>query len=297
MRGVLAALVLLTGVARAADLKKPIAFSRVGSGPAIVFLHGLGGDGSVWNEVAARLRDRWTVVTVDLPGHGASGAPSDGRIDFERIAGQIADVVKQEKLAPAVLVGHSMGAGIAARVALVDPASTRALVLVDGFLARLPFPAAARADLRRELLGSRDQALKTFYGRIAATPAQADRVARAAAKVAPDLFVGYLDWAAEHELGERAAGLVMPVALFAGTMFLESPTDDAHTKEALRRIGYASVTTLTVERFGASKHWLWWDEPDHFHAALDGFLAKLPPLPPPPPEATAPAPKPRKRRR
>jgi 3-oxoadipate enol-lactonase len=287
---------LVAGPARAAELKRPIAFTKSGSGPAIVFIHGLGGDGSVWDEEVARLRDRWTVVAVDLPGHGASGAPPDGRIDFERIARQIADVVKHENLAPAVIVGHSMGAVIAARVALADPSTTRALVLVDGFLARLPFPPAARADLRRELSGSRDQALKTFYGRIAASPAQADRLARAAAKVAPDLFVGYLDWAAEHELGDRAAALTAPVALFAGSWFLDAPAgDDAQTKAALRRVGYAAVPTLTIERFGASRHWLFWDEPAHFHAALEAFLAKLPPLPPPPSEAPAAPPKPRPR--
>jgi pimeloyl-ACP methyl ester carboxylesterase len=293
----IAACAVAVGAAHAAELKKPIALQKSGSGPAIVFIHGLGGDASVWSDVVARLRDRFTVATVELPGHGASGAPSDGRIDVDRIAAQVADVVKQEQLAPAVIVGHSIGALVAARVPLADPSTTRAVVLVDGFLARLPFPAADRAELRRALQGSRDQALRNFYGRVASSPAQAERVARAATKVAPDLFVGYLDWAADHELGDRGAALTMPVALFGGAWLLEAPVEDAaRTKEALRRAGLGAVTTLTVERFANSKHWLWWDEPERFHSALEAFLARLPPLPPPPEPTPPPKPKRPKRR-
>ncbi len=56
-----------------------VAYDRCGSGPAIVLLHGGGGTRQEWQEAgyAQRLQDRFTVITLDLRGHGESGLPTD----------------------------------------------------------------------------------------------------------------------------------------------------------------------------------------------------------------------------
>jgi pimeloyl-ACP methyl ester carboxylesterase len=56
-----------------------IAYDRSGTGPALVLLHGGGRDRADWHALGyvARLRERFTVITVDLRGHGASDAPAD----------------------------------------------------------------------------------------------------------------------------------------------------------------------------------------------------------------------------
>ena len=50
-------------------------FRVAGSGPAIVLIHGLGGNSSTWNTVQTRLAHRFTVIAHDLLGHGKSDKP------------------------------------------------------------------------------------------------------------------------------------------------------------------------------------------------------------------------------
>ena len=54
-----------------------LAFERRGDGPALVLLHPLGADRRAWDPVVDRLARERTVVTVDLPGFGASSPLPD----------------------------------------------------------------------------------------------------------------------------------------------------------------------------------------------------------------------------
>ena len=56
-----------------------VAYDRSGTGPAIVLLHGGGSMRQEWHEAGyvRRLRDNFTVITVDLRGHGESDLPTD----------------------------------------------------------------------------------------------------------------------------------------------------------------------------------------------------------------------------
>mgnify|MGYP002682509722 CR=1 FL=1 len=56
-----------------------------GSGPPIVFLHGLGASATTWNAVAETLSDRHLTMAVDLLGHGESPCPDDPE-EFSRDA-------------------------------------------------------------------------------------------------------------------------------------------------------------------------------------------------------------------
>jgi pimeloyl-ACP methyl ester carboxylesterase len=98
------------------------------SGPRVVFVHGLFGQGRNWTTIAKGLADRHRVTLVDLPNHGHS--PWSDRVDYldmaERLAEQVASYGE-----PVTLVGHSMGGKVAMQLALRHPDLLRALVVVD----------------------------------------------------------------------------------------------------------------------------------------------------------------------
>ena len=106
-----------------------LAHSRVGAGPTVLLVHCLGGDRNEWREVSARLAKSHTVIAVDLPGHGQTPAVAAPSLDA--IADDLAALLRAEKAAPAIVIGHSLGGGVAAHLAERHAALVSALVVVD----------------------------------------------------------------------------------------------------------------------------------------------------------------------
>jgi pimeloyl-ACP methyl ester carboxylesterase len=99
--------------------------------PPLVFVHGFACAHSDWDAQVAHLSPRHRTVAVDLRGHGASpGTPAECSI--ERYGADVAEVMRELALAPAILVGHSMGCRVAIEAALQAPARTKGVILVDG---------------------------------------------------------------------------------------------------------------------------------------------------------------------
>ncbi len=84
--------------------------------PAVILVHGWACDGNYWSAQLNDLKAKYTVVTVDLAGHGASGR---NRSDWSmgNFGEDVAAVARQLQNAKLVLVGHSMGAPVALEAA------------------------------------------------------------------------------------------------------------------------------------------------------------------------------------
>ncbi|HWI22546.1 MAG TPA: alpha/beta hydrolase [Baekduia sp.] len=102
----------------------------IGEGPAVIFLHGLGGNWQNWLENLPALASDHRCIAVDLPGFGESALPADS-VSVDYYALWVADLVRTLGLPSATLVGNSMGGQIAAEVALQTPELVDRLVLVD----------------------------------------------------------------------------------------------------------------------------------------------------------------------
>ncbi|MGY1811291.1 alpha/beta fold hydrolase [Blastococcus sp. SYSU D00820] len=98
------------------------------SGPRVVFVHGLFGQGKNWTTIAKGLADGHRVTLLDLPNHGHS--PWTDRVDYvdmaELVAAELASFGE-----PVTLVGHSMGGKVSMQLALRRPELLRGLVVVD----------------------------------------------------------------------------------------------------------------------------------------------------------------------
>lgn len=193
MRKALPALVLLIGACRAAPIPDAarypagtglqakyvvvdgtrLRYVEEGTGPAVLFLHGLGASIYAWRDVITPVAGAgFHAVAFDNRGFGGSDMPASGYrpSDYARLT---LDLIDSLHLSNVVLVGHSMGGEIAALAALQDPRKVRALVLVDaaGFGTHLPLlTRLARAPLvGRVLAGFRgrkavEKTLRSTFG-------------------------------------------------------------------------------------------------------------------------------------
>jgi pimeloyl-ACP methyl ester carboxylesterase len=119
-------------------------------GPPILLVHGTAAWSGFWSAVSSHLAAAgWRVIAVDLPTFGYSDHDPKARYDRTSQALRLAFVLRASAGAPAVVVGHSFGAGAATELALRDPGAVRRLVLVDAALGRLDPPANAHSAIER----------------------------------------------------------------------------------------------------------------------------------------------------
>ncbi|HLQ23771.1 MAG TPA: alpha/beta fold hydrolase, partial [Gemmatimonadales bacterium] len=118
-----------------------IRYVEGGAGPAVVFIHGFGASLYTWRRtLPAVAAAGFRAIAFDNRGFGFSDKPAHGyaNADYTRLVLGFLDSLH---VSEAVLVGHSMGAAIAAAIALATPQRVRGLVLMDaaGFGTRWPF--------------------------------------------------------------------------------------------------------------------------------------------------------------
>ena len=100
-----------------------------GAGRPLLLLHGFTGRGTSWGTHATAFARRARVITVDLPGHGRSGTAAPDRMTVERTADDLAAILRRLDAVPADVVGYSLGARIALRLAIAHPDVVGRLVL------------------------------------------------------------------------------------------------------------------------------------------------------------------------
>ncbi len=99
--------------------------------PVLLLLHGSNASLFTWEKWSERLSDTYRVVSVDLPGHGLTGATPNGDYSNAGMANFVAAFADKIGLKTFALAGNSMGGGVAARFAEEHPERVTALILVD----------------------------------------------------------------------------------------------------------------------------------------------------------------------
>ena len=99
--------------------------------PSLVLLHGFQSNAHTWDTFSAAMAGTYHVVALDQRGHGDTDWAPGGEYTPEAFIRDIVGFIEALQLAPAMLVGHSMGGRHAAMVAADHPACVRKIVIVD----------------------------------------------------------------------------------------------------------------------------------------------------------------------
>lgn len=241
-----------------------------GGGAPVVLVHGAGDQAGGWAKVAPRLAKTFSVVAVDLAGHGGS-APASGPIPFAALLAGFDGALKAVPEGKVTLVGNSLGAWVAAVWATEHPGRVSHLVLVNGGPLRgdrpdLTLQPKNRAEADRTLAALRDPSAPMIPDfvvddviREAATGPIA-RLAAEAKSMEPYLLDGKL------------SGFTVPVDLLWGASDRLLSVD--YAKRLLAQLPAARLTTIP-----ACGHVPEAECPDRFTVALLRVLRD--PLPEP----------------
>ncbi|MGA5198407.1 alpha/beta fold hydrolase [Streptomyces exfoliatus] len=244
-----------------------VAYERVGQGPPLVFAHGAGLDGRMWQPQLAGLADEFTVVAWDEPGAGrSSDVPSGfGLADYARC---LAAVIDDLRLGPAHVAGLSWGGTVVLELWRLRPELVRTLVLADtyaGWKGSLPpEEVQARVDgVRRMLAAPAEKFDPTLPGLFAGDP-PADFVPLLTAMaddVRPHSLRTQLFVMAEADQRDLLPEITVPALLLWGELDARSPLDVAHAfQEAI------PDTTLVV--LPGTGHVSNLEQPERFNRAV-----------------------------
>jgi pimeloyl-ACP methyl ester carboxylesterase len=250
-------------------------YEQTGSGPQLLFIHGMCGDATVWSGQVARLADRFTCITYDRRGHSRSPSGTEPE-SVETHAADAAALIEALHLDRPLVVGSSGGARIA-----VELARTRPDLLAGAVLSEPPIfslePAAARE----------------FMAEVGATVAPAAQTGGPRAAV--DAFFPLVCpglWSQLDETGRdrlRANGQMM-LAELAGRPYAVTPDQVARidlpalvisgstSHPALRAIAATLARTLPDARLLAldgSGHVTYFERPDDFARAVREHADKV----------------------
>jgi pimeloyl-ACP methyl ester carboxylesterase len=238
-----------------------IAYQIKGDGyPVIVLVHGWSCDRTYWREQFDALTKHYTVVAIDLAGHGESGDERE-HFTMQSFGSDIRSVIEKEGLRSLILAGHSMGGAAVLEAARQMRPRVLGLIGVDTYHDITASLRSAEADsfitaMRSDFAGTTKPWIRSMFSE-KADSALIHRIVEdmsgADPKVAVNAFRQY-SWY-HHEAGFKEIGL--PVYLLNSDHW---PTNLA----PLRRIlPYAAMTTMP-----GLGHFVMLEDPDLFMANL-----------------------------
>jgi magnesium chelatase accessory protein len=204
-----------------------------GDGPPVVLVHGTGAATHSWRGLAPLLAAHHRVLAMDLPGHGFTRALPREATTLPGVAQAVSALLARLDFQPQLVVGHSAGAAILARMMLDGAIAPRAAVSINGALMPLPgVPGAVFLPIAR-LLAVNSLAARLFAWRaqdpaavkrlVASTGSRIDREGMdlyARLMSSPAHVMGTLQLMAGWDLAslERDLGrLAVPLLLLAAT--------------------------------------------------------------------------------
>lgn len=107
---------------------QPINYRTQGSGPWIVLLHGFLESIEIWNDFANYLSDHFSVLMIDIPGHGRSGLTGEN-LTISTMADAVKEVITQLSIDQFVICGHSMGGYVSLELARISSTMVKGLIL------------------------------------------------------------------------------------------------------------------------------------------------------------------------
>jgi pimeloyl-[acyl-carrier protein] methyl ester esterase len=291
-----AAMAQSTGAQPAADPNRLFAESRlvvrdrfsdeiVGKGPDLVFIPGLASSRITWKATAERLRGHYRLHLIQIAGFAGEPARGNAKGDVLIPTAEAIDAyLVEQKLTPATVIGHSLGGTTVLYLAEKHPEHLKKALMVDA----LPFFGGMR-DLNATADSVRPMAAKMRDAMAASTaPVTAASLLPQMKAMSKDPATQLMvsQWGAISDRGVvgRAMYDDLTLDLRPGLASIKTPLvlvypDNAPLgvppgmMEKIYPALYAAAPTVKLTLVANSQHFIMFDQPAAFNAALDAFLA------------------------
>jgi pimeloyl-ACP methyl ester carboxylesterase len=242
-----------------------------GSGePALVLIHGWSCDSNYWREQVPEFKKKYTIVTVDLAGHGGTdGARTEWSVArYGQDVATALSAVPNQKL---ILVGHSMGGPVAIEAARLMKNRVIGIIGVDTFKT-IGAPALSKAQVdailkpfEADFIGhTRELVAETFFAK-GADPQLVTKIAYDMSLSPPKVAVPSMRALLEYDYTAPLADVSVPIVAINSD--LGEPANEVRIKKVLPKF---HAVTLTGDG-----HFLMMEDPARFNPALESEIQQL----------------------
>ncbi len=228
--------------------------------PTLVLVHGWSCDRSYWSAQVASLTRNYRIVTLDLAGHGESGA-SRSAWTIAGFGSDVASVVSDLDTYSVILIGHSMGGDVILEAARQLPGRVRGMMWVDTYTQLSEFPSVEQVRSRmapfRAHFADETRAFVRRMFSSSADPFLVERVAADMSAAPPDIALAAME--AAWTFGLTVPRMLHDLGVPLVAINPEVPPTDV---DSMRR---NSVEVVLMSGVG---HFPMMEDPEHFNDCL-----------------------------
>jgi 3-oxoadipate enol-lactonase len=243
-------------------------YERVGRGPRLVFLHGLGGNHLSWWQQAPYFMRWFECVTVDQRGFGLSPDPED--LFNAAHPGDLARLLDHLEIERAVLIGQSMGGWTIVGYALEHPERVAGMVMADTpggiFPPGIPRLNAPPLPSGEPPIGSMPTYAADYFARRPAMAYLYDDLRILGARPPIDAMVRIRD--RRYDLARVRERLTMPVLCMVGE-------DDVLITPAMVRSVAGALPNARIATVPHCGHSIYFEQPEIFNQAVLDFVRSI----------------------
>ncbi|HKU88433.1 MAG TPA: alpha/beta hydrolase [Steroidobacteraceae bacterium] len=257
-----------------------------GKGPPLIFIPGLASGSWTWKQDAGRLAKQHSVYLVTVPGF--DGRKSEPGTTLESLQQDLGKLIEEQHLDHPVLIGHSMGGTLALSFATTHSDRIAGVIAVDGLPVfpgtegmtgdRSPLAQNARAQIENQTPEQFAGYQQTYMKRVGAIDeATASRIAEYSSRSDPRAVADFAAQLLLLDLRPKLPGIQVPVVEISP--FYEADfarigiNEEAKTNYYRMLLG--GIEKLDVLSVSPARHFVMFDQPEKFAAALDQALAKI----------------------
>ena len=238
--------------------------------PTLVFIHGWSEDSNYWREQVPVFKQRHTVVTVDLAGHGGT----DGNRTEWTIARFGQDVATAMAAVPSqqiILVGHGMGGPVAIEAARLLGKRVIGIIGVDTFNSiGAPVPSKAQVDglikpFEADFIGSTRELVTEHLFVAGGNRDLANKVAYDMSLSPQRTAIPALRALLEYDFTEPLKEIAVPIVAIDSD--LGEPVNEARIRKVLPKFHAVTITGVG--------HFLMMEDPARFNTALEAEIQAL----------------------
>ena len=231
----------------------------------LLFVHGSGGDHSIWTEQYTRLKDEFNIAAIDLPGHGLSGGR--GEQDVSVYVEWVRRFLDALALKKPVLIGHSLGAAISLMFAIKHGDMLSAIVPVGGG-AGMPVNAMILEGLKTD-----PASIIALAAKFSVTKENRERLSRTVieglSRANPDTLHGDLLACDRLDVQNEIATIAKPTLVICGA-------DDKMTPPVLSHFLADNIPGAQLSLIEDAGHMAMMENQESFNSVLKSFVLSLP---------------------